>query len=417
MLTSMEQHQKLSFLLDGVPFEQHDPKVSVQKDGNQVRTTYEFEGGLRLTNTFCYYPEYDACDWVNEWENTGDAPSGVISELYDCDVELVFPPCEPKTTGRAYLPRSENVIKLHAPRGSDWSENEFTCDVDRLLGNHYLYWFETVGAKKCYFAVGGRSSDGVRAPFFHVKHGNENVGYIAAIGWTGEWKADWERTERGVILKSQVKDAKFRMLPGEKFRTTSVTLMSYRGTAQEGQNKWRRLVKDVYAPIGKGGVSNTAPFCAGLWGGMSSAGCVERIRTVEREDLPFDHYWMDAGWYGDGVKASPDEYEGDWAQHTGNWEINAVRHPDGLQDVVSEIAKGDKRFLLWFEPERVRRDVPLAMEHPEYLIFLDEKNQNTLLDLGNEQAWQYCYDTLCGIIEKLNVSVYRQDFNFSPLPY
>lgn len=417
MLKTMEQHPKLSFLLDGVPFEQHAPKVTVKTDGDLVCTTYEFKDGLRLTNKFRAYPAYDACEWVNEWEHTGNTPSAVISELYDADVELAFPPCAPKTTGRAYLPKSENVIKLYAPRGSDWSENEFTCDVDRLLGNHYLYWFETVGAKKCYFAVGGRSSDGAGAPFFNVKHGKEDMGCIAAIGWTGQWRADFERTEAGVRIKSQVKDAKFRMLPGEKFRTTSITLMSYYGTAQEGQNKWRRLVKDVYAPIGKDGVPATAPFCAGLWGGMSSKGCVERIRTVEREGLPFDHYWMDAGWYGNGVKESPDEFEGDWAQHTGNWEINAVRHPDGMQDVVNEIAKGDKRFLLWFEPERVRYDVPLAKEHPEYLIFLDENNQNTLLNLGNEQAWQYCFDTLCDIMERLNVSVYRQDFNFSPLPY
>ncbi len=29
MLKAMEQHQKLSFLLDGVPFEQHRPKVTM----------------------------------------------------------------------------------------------------------------------------------------------------------------------------------------------------------------------------------------------------------------------------------------------------------------------------------------------------------------------------------------------------
>jgi alpha-galactosidase len=40
-----------------------------------------------------------------------------------------------------------------------------------------------------------------------------------------------------------------------------------------------------------------------------------------------------------------------------------------------------------------------------------------LLDLGSEAAWNYCFNTLSDMIKRLNVSVYRQDFNFSPLPY
>lgn len=74
MLKTMEQHPKLSFLLDGVPFEQHAPKVTVKTDGDLVCTTYEFKDGLRLTNKFRAYPAYDACEWVNEWEHTGKHP-------------------------------------------------------------------------------------------------------------------------------------------------------------------------------------------------------------------------------------------------------------------------------------------------------------------------------------------------------
>lgn len=417
MLTTIERQAKLSFVLGGVPFEEHHPTVRVQEDEHRIRTTYTFDGGLRVTNTLRLYPEYGACDMVNEWENVGDAPTDIISALSDADVLLPLPPCAPKTTGGAYLPTADNVIKLVAPRGSDWSESEFTCDVDRLLGNRHPYWFERVGESKQFFAVGGRSSDQTSAPFFNVIHPTAACGYVAAIGWTGEWQADLTRTEEGIRLQACVKDARFRILPGERFRTASLTLLSYRGTPQDGQNKWRRFVRAHYAPIGRRGVPSEAPFCAGLWGGMSSQGCVERIRTVEREALPFDHFWMDAGWYGAGTQISPDEYEGDWAQHTGNWEINAARHPDGLCDVVREIDASGKRFILWFEPERVHRDTPIASEHPEYLLFLDEKDPNTLLNLGNEQAWQYCFDTLSALIERLHVSVYRQDFNFRPLPY
>lgn len=406
----------LSFLLNGQNFNELSPSITVQKADNTVQTTYLFDSALKLVNTIRYYPEFDACDWVNEWENTGDAPSELISELWDCDVDLPLPPCEAKTTARAFLPKSENVIKVYSPFGSEWSAREFSCDVDFIKLNHRPNWLEKVGSKKTYATVGGRSADSQIAPFFNVKHGKENIGYVVAVGWTGQWNAEITRNEESVTFKSKIEDTHFRILPGERFRTSSVTVMRYNGTVQDGQNTWRRFIKQIYSPIKN--EEKELPFCAGLWGGMSTAGCLERITAVESAGLPFNCYWMDAGWYGIGDKVSPDEFEGDWEQHTGNWEVNRARHPDLLADVVSAIGKTDKRFLLWFEPERVRRATPIVAEHPEYFIFPEnENNSNLLLNLGDESAWKYCFNTMSDIIEKMNVSIYRQDFNFQPLLY
>ena len=416
MLNSLLSQKKLSFLIDGAPMEEKQPKITVSTKGNTTVTKYEFCSGLTLTNTFNFYPAYNACDWVNEWENNGDAPSGVISALWDADFRLSFPPCTPKTNGKAYLPKSENVIKVVSPRGSEWSGEDFYRDVDELRSNNYPCWLQEVGSKKRYASIGGRSANSDNAPFFNIKHGGEPIGYIVAVGWTGQWNAEIERNAEGVSFKSKIEDTSFKILPGEHFRTSSATVLAYTGEIEDGQNLWRKFIRDVYAPIKN--PEKELTFCAGLWGGMSTAGCIKRIRAVEEAGLPFNCYWMDAGWYGFGTQPSPDEYEGDWAGHTGNWVVNAVRHPDGLMDVVKEIDKTDKRFLLWFEPERIRKGMPITNEHPEYLIFPKEDwNQNILLDLGNENAWQYCYDTIADFIEKMHISIYRQDFNFCPLPY
>lgn len=416
MFESLKNGANFTFLLNGVSFDKTSCEISQETAENTKKTTYLFSGGLKLTNVLTFFPEYGACEWVNHWENTGSEPSAIISELWDANVELPFDPSEPKLTGPAYLPESENVIKIYAPRGSEWSDKEFSCDVDRLAHNHYDYWLSS-GSKRSYASFGGRSADSGNAPFFNVMHGKEPFGFITAIGWTGQWNAYFERKEASVIFKSKIEDTNFRIMPGESFRTSSVTLMSYSGDMQDGQNKWRRFVKEIYSPIGKRDVPKDAPFCAGLWGGMSTKGCLERINTVESEKLPFDHYWMDAGWYGAGNTVSPDEYEGDWALHTGNWEVNSFRHPDLLLDVTGAIKKSGKRFILWFEPERVRNNAPLFHSHPEYLLFIDDGRPDALLNLGDERAWQYCFDTLSELIERLNVSVYRQDFNFHPLAY
>lgn len=418
MMDELKSKKRISFKVGDKPFEAAEHTVTVTEEGNITTSVYDFAGGLRLTNIFTAYPEHNACDWVNYWENNGSEPTEIISELWDGAVALPFSPCAPKTTGGAYLPEGTNVIKVSVPRGSNWSAEEFSCDVDRLQGNRYVNWLERIGTVRKYATVGGRSAESVYAPFFNIRHGMTDEGYIVAVGWTGQWNAMITRTEEGVLFQSKLEDTAFRILPGERFRTSSVTVLGYRGSFADGQNRWRRLIRAVYSPVGKGEAPADLPFCAGLWGGMSTAGCLERIGKVEKAKLPFNCYWMDAGWYGAGEQVSPDEFEGDWAQHTGNWEVNAFRHPDGLSDVVSAITETDKGFLLWVEPERVRRETPIVSEHPEYFIFpADEKNPNLLLDLGNEEAWRYCFDTLSGIVEKMNLAVYRQDFNFGPLEY
>ena len=416
MINEIRKQTWLSFLIDGKPFTEYSPTITEENTENRTVRTYLFDGGLKVTSTFNYYPEFDACDWVNEWENTGDSETGIISELWDASVTLPFPPCAPKTTGKAYTHESKNVIKVYAPRGSEWSGNEFYRNVDEFCSNRHKWWFQDVGDKKRFQSEGGRSANSEHAPFFNFKHGAEPLGYVVAVGWTGQWNVEAERTAEGIRFKSKIEDTCFKILPGERFRTSSVSILSYKGEFEDAQNTWRRFIRAVYSPIKD--PQSELIYSAGLWGGMSTKGCLKRIRIVEKEKIPFNCYWMDAGWYGSGTAESPDEYEGDWASHTGNWEVNPTRHPDGLLDVANAIEKSGKRFILWFEPERIRKGTPIVSQHPEYLIFpRDEANQNILLNLGSPSAWDYCYGILSEMIERLHVTLYRQDFNFCPLGY
>ena len=72
------------------------------------------------------------------------------------------------------------------------------------------------------------------------------------------------------------------------------------------------------------------------------------------------------------------------------------------------------KFLLWFEPEHVKRNTPVAIEHPEYFLEIPGK-ENLLLNLGKEEAWNYCCETISSMIEEIGIDCYRQDFNTDPL--
>ena len=409
----LKYNKRFSFKLGGADAWDLDYQLSVTCDGKEVTSVYQFEGGIRITNIAKKYDKYDAYEWVNYIENTSDKPSGMISDLWDCDCTLPLKH-EDNRKWEAYFPDPKNATKVYAPIGSVWSKTEFSCDIDNIRDNrriNHIYPGET----KAYSASGGRSSE-ERAPFFNVHKDGE--GYIFAIGWTGQWNCQISRANDSITFKSKIEDTFFRLMPGEKIRTSSVVIMPYQGDVADAHNKWRRLVKDHFSLIGKPGRDPHGPLCAGIWGGMKTQSVLDRIEAIQKNALPFEYVWMDAGWYGIDTKPTPDEFEGDWGSHTGDWRVSPLVHPQELKDVSKAVHDAGMKLLLWLEPERVIRTTPTAVAHPEYFLSNDNPNDdNRLLNLGNPEAWEYCFETLSKLIEELHIDCYRQDFNFSPLPY
>ncbi len=400
-----------AFLYNGKPFTEQNPSVSQ----NGASTVYDF-GGFTFTRTVTEYPAFGAVEWVSSFENTSDAPSGLVSGLYDCECLLPFDEM-PTYRYTAYLPDVETGLQVIAPKGSTWCWDEYYCPADQIVSNRYVNLLFN-GGEKQFHTSGGRSSE-EHAPFFQIHL--KDRGCIVAVGWSGQWCASVKGTPEGVVFRSGVENVSFRVDPGERFRTSGVVILPYEGSKVDGCNKWRRFVKACISPIGKGERPAAGPFCAGVWGGMSTEGVLKRIRIIKEEKLPFETIWMDAGWYGMSEKDSPDEYEGDWAVHTGDWRVNPTHHPDDMQEIKKAVKDAGLKFLLWFEPQRVIWGTPITKEHPEFFLTSDGKpaadRQSVHLNLGEEKAWKWCYEMLSERIETLGVSVYREDYNFAPLPY
>ncbi len=408
----LKNNKRFSFMYGDKPFWDLNPYVKAAENGNSIEIEYTLPDGLKVTNIAKAYPDFDAYEWVTCFENTSEKPSNVISKLYDCDIEVPFKHKEPLGY-TAFLPDESTDTKIYSPSGSTWSKTEFYCDMDEYTQQGYTNHIYP-GNTKHYSCIGGRSSDKT-APFFNVFE--ENNGVIFAIGWTGQWNCDITRNADSVCIKTGLEDTCFKLYPGEKIRTSSFTVMNYRDCDyQDSQNKWRRLLKAHFSPIGKPGFDKQLPFCAGLWGGMSTDGMLERINIIKENKLPFEYIWIDAGWYGTSTQDSPDEFEGDWYSYAGDWRINTHIHPDSMEKVSRAVKDAGLKLLLWFEPERALPHMPVPLKHPEY--FLSNPNtgdESLLLNLGYEPAWQYCFDTIAEIIEKLDIKFYRQDFNFMPL--
>ncbi len=408
-MLSIKNSKRFSFLYGGKDIFSYNLSLKETEKDNEKIFEYTTEDGLRFTHILKSYPEFNACEWVTWFENTGDKPGKILSQINDGDVDIPFEH-DDELGWSAYIPEADKDMKIYSPRGSLWDKKEFYCDVDAFEENRYINHIYPNQTKK-YKTSGGRSSKSL-APFFNIHR--QNKGVVYAVGWTGQWNCSIARSRESVNIKSGIEDAEFYLLPGEKIRTSSAVLMEYEGSFVEAQNKWRRLVKEHFSLLGKAGRAKTAPLCASVWGGTSTKTILERIDIIRKEKLPFEYIWMDAGWNGTSEKPCPDEFEGDWSEYTGDWQVNPTHHPDGLLEVKKAISQANMKFLLWFEPERVRKNAPIAHEHPEYLL-KDEGSIDMLLNLGSSDALDYCVDIISQRIEELGISIYRQDFNFNPL--
>lgn len=407
----LKNNRRISLLYDGKTMDELDFKISTKEEDGELITVYELEDGLKITNIARKIDKFGAYEWVNWLENTSDKPTKLITELCDCDCELPIEHEEPKKW-EAYLGDKNRATRIFAPNGSRNQCREFYSEPDKLYECSRINHIYT-GCEKQYTTDAASSSD-TEAPFFNV-HKN-GKGIIFAIGWTGKWRCILNRNPDSMRIRTKVDDTEFMLYGGEKVRTSSIVILPYEASVIDSQNLWRRLVREEFSLIGSKGRDMYGPLCFNVWGGMKSSSVLERIEKIKQENLPFEYVWMDAGWYGEETEPSSDEFEGDWASHTGDWVISKKIHPNEMADVSKAIHDAGMKFLLWLEPERVVKTTPIIKEHPEYFVG-SEPNNNRVLNLGNPEAWEYCFKTISEIIEKLNIDCYRQDFNFNPLPF
>lgn len=412
----LKSNKRFSFKIDNKNAWETNYEKEEFENGCELTTVYNFESGIKITNIAKKYDDFGGYEWVNYIENTSDKPTKIISELWDCNCVFPMEHEEPRKW-EAHFPDRSKATKVYAPNGSIWSSKEFFCEPDLLENNDYQNHI-TVGKTKKYENVGGRSSEG-NAPFFNVEKNGK--GYIFAIGWTGQWNCEITRNSDDVNIKTKIEDTHFCLFPNEKLRTSSIVILPYENGFANAHNTWRKFLKKHFSLIGREGRDKYSPLCANVWGGLESEKVLDRIKYIDENKLPFEYIWMDAGWYGIDTKPTPNEFEGDWASHTGDWRVSPLIHKNGLSDVSKAVHESGRKFLLWFEPERVCFNTPTASEHPEYFLYSDIDDgwhcYTRLLNLADEKAWNYCFDTLCEFIEKLNIDCYRQDFNFQPLSY
>ena len=387
----------MSFVYDNQPsakFLADWPRTVETKQLDAARTQHiirwiDPKTGLEVRCEAVEFSDYPGVEWTVYLKNGGTKTTPILNDIQALD------------TAWSAL----GDVQLRRSKGSTGSSTEFAYRVDPLSCG------ETIA-----MAAGGGRSSNAWLPFFNLQTGKSGV--ITAIGWSGQWAAEFARDQAGTIrLRAGQELTHLVLHPGEEIRSPRMLMLFWDGEVQESHNLLRRFILAHHVPKAADGQPVMGPVCAATWGGMESAHHLEQIADIRKHKLDYDYYWIDAGWYGPADSFSPDVYTFDWARHVGNWNINPRAHPHGLKPLADAAHAAGLKFLLWFEPERAVTDTPWTVEHPEWYLGERKPGANLLYNLGNPEARRFLTDFISNMIREVGIDCYRQDFNFDPLPY
>lgn len=346
-------------------------------------TWTEPKTALRLTATVTAFKRYPAVEWLLEFENRGTQDTPLLEDVQALDVQL--------RTGCSRKP-----VRLHHLVGDVCGERSFLPLETELEPGRPL----SLGP------AGGRSSNGA-FPFFNLQYGDE--GLLAAIGWSGQWKAALERSGAGpTTLRAGLEKSSLRLHPGEKIRSPRILLLPWHGDRLAAHNRFRRLLLFDYAPRLDGRplrmpvalqsydrYSGTRPD----WG--TEATQLQAAKAAH--ELGCDTHWLDAAWF-----------EGGFPDGVGNWFCPPKQYPNGLKPISDACHQLGLKFLVWFEPERVAPGTLIAREHPDFVL---GPGPGGLFKLSDPVARAWLTDLLSRRIADFGIDVYRNDFNIDPLGF
>ena len=390
-----------SFCYDGVHSQtfikkwRHTIQKNESADGAVSYTvTYaDRETGLQVDCHIKGFQEFGAVEWLLNFTNFGSSDTPQITQVKSVDYDVLSS-------------LDGNFEVLHA-LGSNHNRADFRPMKTTILADQPL----SMSPKN------GRSSDTSAFPFFNIISPDKR-GIVVAVGWTGTWFADLEKSStKGLSLAAGMKRIDLHLHPGEKIRTPLVAMLFWQGEDyMVGNNAFRRFILQYHTHKPSAEYASYSPICGGLdWGDPAPCneyGClteeyaVALIKRYKMFGLNPEVIWLDAGWY-EGAGGP----NGSWWNSVGSWVADKERFPRGLKPLSDAAHSIGAKFMVWFEPERVFDGSRLVKEHPEWLLKVGAGNN--LFDLGNQEALEWLCKYIGDFIEENGIDYYRQDFNMA----
>lgn len=345
--------------------------------------------GLRIQVVTTRYRFYPVVEWEVWFENVNDADGPAIPLKSPAAFDLVLEPGDSPTLTTGF------------GEDPDPSRNYAMTTLPLVPGEP-----QTFSPREAYPSFGA-------FPYFVVEGGARS--YVAAIGWTGGWRASVTlEASGGVRFTAGQENVDLYLKPGEKIRTPRGTLFCVE-RGGDVTNLWRDWFRRYIMPREEGEVvlrpklALDVFYRGELYDKVTASEQIDAIRKLRALGYSPEALWVDAGWY-----LRPDAKKtgvGYWFG-TGDWTPDPSRFPEGFRPVAEELASGSTRgkLTLWFEPERVHRDM-LTAELRQYVVPDCELVESYRMNLASPKTVEYLSRVIGDALESNVVGIYRQDSN------
>lgn len=208
---------------------------SLDKSRSQITITWTDPAtGLVVRCVAVEYRDFPTLEWTLYFKNSGKADTPILENILPLD-EWAGPG------------RDNDRCVLHHNTGSPANRSDY-APLETVLAP---------GTSKRISAAGGRPTNSDLS-YFNLSLGKRNEGMIVAVGWPGQWSAEFARNEwPGDIHVSAGQElTHFTLHPGEEVRTPLIVLQAWRSASGDwlrGQNLWRRwmMAHSMPKPGGK----------------------------------------------------------------------------------------------------------------------------------------------------------------------
>ncbi len=232
-----------------------------------------------------------------------------------------------------------------------------------------------------------------------------------SLAWSGNWTFRFEPLpDGGYSLSGGLHDWEFAkdLLPGQTMETPHAILVL--GDRLDA-------VAQQYAQVGRrywyprNALSASLPVEWNHWFSYEDIRINEtvfRANVQAAAEMGFELCTLDAGWFG------PDGTQTEWYKYRGDWELlNRERFPHGVRALADDVHARGMKFGLWCEIEGLGERARLNEAHPDFPSRRDGVPLGYVC-LGNPQAQDWAYDTLCRLIADHDADWIKLDFNVDP---
>ena len=232
---------------------------------------------------------------------------------------------------------------------------------------------EQLGPGRRSFAMTrGRSTNGY-SPWFCLHHQDLGVRYLAQLAYSGNWEMRFEDYPDGKSLVRENLhtslgmrfdfDGPLQLAPHESFALPRVAFTATAGDMDDGANQLHRFQRQYVVP--RTATNNPLLVQFNSWypfPGEMNVGQMKRCVDIAAP-LGAEVFVLDAGWFSGK----------NWSRELGDWTVNPVAYPQGLQELAQYVRSQGMKFGIWIEIENLGVDSNTFRMHPDWCLTYDGK--------------------------------------------